>query len=77
MAAPLTCNVCSFLHKMNISSGAKVGLIVDTAGGLESTLGPKYSKALERRAAELAEVNSNTRSSGALRAPTSSLRPFG
>ena len=42
---------------MNISSGAKVGLIVDTAGGLESTLGPKYSKALERRAAELAEVN--------------------
>ena len=37
--------------------GAKVGLIVDTAGGLELTLGPKYSKALERRAAELAEVN--------------------
>ena len=36
--------------------GQKVGLIVDTAGGLESTLGPKYTKALQRRATELPEV---------------------
>jgi len=35
---------------------SKVGLIVDTAGGLASTLGPKYTKALQRRAAELPEV---------------------
>ena len=35
---------------------AKVCLIVDTAGGLGATLGPKYTKALQRRAAELPEV---------------------
>ena len=35
---------------------SKVRQIVDTAGGLGATLGPKYTKALQRRAAELPEV---------------------